>query len=104
MRAAPLVEIIDKNEKKEIANMGFRFYIPSNFRKEIQEKLKETNVKLSLKFETLTKKNFMDTLKQGSKIIQINVEYNENNLVLENESGCAEKIPLNELEELIKKV
>lgn len=50
--------------KTFLGHLGFRFYIPSTFRKDLKTAVESTNTEISLKFETLNKKNLIDTLEK----------------------------------------
>lgn len=108
--AAPIVGLSPKlksksspNPELEVSPAGFPIRLPSFFKNNIMEALKEKEKLMYLKFESLTKDNLVDTLKNGCRVLHLTchvIDPEGDFIIIEDSVGRPERISYKELKEI----
>jgi len=103
MRAFPLIDIKNNPETNttEIAPIGFPIKIASVFKNDLIEALSATNKVLCMRFSVLTRKELVDSIHSGCRVLQLNCNYTEDDcLCLEGPYGSVDRVPFKEIQEI----
>lgn len=111
MRSAPIVDIkpgkaghsenSNSNSGAQILPSGFPTRVASSFKNTVTNALTQSNKVLCLKFEVLTKKELIDSLINGCRVLQLTCSYSEQNcFCVEGPYGVIERISFEELQDI----
>ena len=102
MRAAPIIDIKrGRDDQVEAVPIGFPTRLASIFKHELMDALAESNKVLCMKFGVLTRKELIEAVHSGCRVLQINCTYSEPNcLCVETEFGVVDRITFDELRQI----
>ena len=97
MKAAPIIESTSQVQK-ESRVVGFPTRVTSDFKRDVFKALNDKRKTLCLKFELLTKKNLIDALHNGCRLLHITCTIvSEGELVVEDALGSVERLSYEDL-------
>jgi len=102
MRAAPIIDIQPGLDNTvESVPVGFPTRLASVYKHELIDALSEANKVLCMKFGLLTRKELIEAVHSGCRVLQLNCTYTEDNcLCVETEFGVVDRITFSELRQI----
>jgi len=103
MRACPMIDVKENPDTNttEIIPIGFPIRIASVFKYDLMESLAASNKVLCMKFGVLSRKEFIDSVHSGCRVLQLNCNYTEDGYIcLEGPNGTVDRVSFKEIRDI----